>query len=199
MIATNAGPEVFDKDLVPGFRAENELEWAVATDPDVHRGWSYPMQGAVHPERLVGVHVAAILRSIGPADELRSALRFIALVHDSVKWAVRDDLPWSPDNDHAALARRVAARHTDDRRLLVTIELHDEAQWIFRHRRNEPEALNDLLARLPDVELYVRFVELDATIGGEDPKFLVWLRDELAAETRDPAADEDAALLVEAG
>jgi hypothetical protein len=177
-IATHTGPKTFDKDLVPGFRAENELEWAVATDPDVQRGWS-----------LVGAHVAAILRSIGPAEELRSALRFVALVHDSVKWAVRDDLPWSPDNDHAALARRVAGRHTDDRRLLETIELHDEARWIFRHNPTDPSALDRLLARLPDVGLYVRFVELDATTGGKDPAFLAWLRKELALRSRLPRGE----------
>jgi hypothetical protein len=104
-------PEIFDKDLVPGFRAENELEWAVACDPDVQRGWAFPVDGAGHPERLVGAHVAAVLRNIGH-DDMRSALRFVTLVHDSMKWAVRRDLPWSPDNDHAALARRVAERYT---------------------------------------------------------------------------------------
>jgi hypothetical protein len=175
-IPADAGPRMFDQDLVPGFRAESELEWAVATDPDIQRGWA-----------LVGAHVAAILRKIAPGEELRPALRFIALVHDSLKWAVRGDLPRSPENDHAALASRVAGRHTGDRRLLLTIELHDEAHRIFRRRRTEPDALDGLLARLPDIGLFVRFVELDITTGGEDPAFLVWLRDELAVR-----ADEEA-------
>jgi hypothetical protein len=179
-IAAGGGPETFDQGLVPGFRAENELEWAVATDPEIQRGWAFPVKAAGHPEPPVGAHVAAILRKIGPGEELRSALRFVALVHDSLKWAVRGDLPWSPDNDHAALARRVAGRHTSDRTLLLTIELHDEAYWIFRYERTEPDALDGLLARLPDVALYVRFVELDAAAGGKDPTFLVWLRNELA-------------------
>jgi hypothetical protein len=163
------GPRTFDQDLVPGFRAESELEWAVATDPDIQRGWA-----------LVGAHVAAILSRIAPGDELRSALRFVALVHDSLKWAVRGDLPRSSDNDHAALASRVAGRHTGDRRLLLTIELHDEAYRIFRRRRTEPDALGGLLAQLPDIGLYVRFVELDISTRREDPAFLVWLREQLA-------------------
>jgi hypothetical protein len=32
---------------------------------------------------------------------------------------------------------------------------------------------------LPDVGLYVRFAELDATNEGKDPSFLVWLRNEV--------------------
>jgi hypothetical protein len=83
-----------------------------------------------------------------------------------------------PDNDHAMLARRAAERHTGDPTLLETIELHDEAYWIFTEKRSDAAALEGLLARLPDVELYVRFVELDATNEGKDPTFLLWLRNE---------------------
>jgi hypothetical protein len=172
---------------IPGFAARNRLERAVASDPDIRRGLSFPVEGAGHPERLVGAHVATILRNIRSDDELALPLRFIALVHDSMKWAVRRDLSWSPDNDHAVLARRVAQRHTSDPRLLRTIELHDEAYWLFTSKRADPRALDGLLARLPDVELYVRFVELDATTEGKDPTFLVWLRNELGLRGLLPA------------
>jgi hypothetical protein len=170
------------EDLGPGFSAENELEESVAADPDIQRGWAFPVHGTGHPEGVVGAHVAAILRNISPEDELRSPLRFIALVHDSMKWAVRRDLPWSPDNDHAMLARRAAERHTDDPTLLLTIELHDEAYWIFTSEDSKAEALDRLLARLPDAGLYVRFAELDATNEGKDPSFLVWLRNEVGVQ-----------------
>ena len=186
-ITTNDGHEVLQEGLVPGFAARNGLERAVASDPDIRRGWTFPVQGTGHPERLVGAHVAAILRNIRSDDELGLPLRFIALVHDSMKWAVRRDLSWSPDNDHAVLARRVAERHTGDPRLLRTIELHDEAYWLFTSKRTAPDALDALLARLPDVELYVRFVELDATTEGKDPTFLVWLRNELGLRGLLPA------------
>jgi hypothetical protein len=165
--------------LVPGFGAANEVEWAIMCDPDIRRGLAFAVENSGHPERLVGVHAAAILRNIGPDDELAPALRVIALVHDSMKWAVRRDVEWSPDNDHAVLARRVAERHVSDPRLLRTIELHDEAYWIFRNSPSESEPLDALLARLPDTELYLRFVELDSTTEGKEPTFLVWLRNEL--------------------
>ena len=164
---------------MPGFGARNGLERAVASDPDIRRGWAFAVKEAGHPARLVGAHVGAILRNIRSDDELCLPLRFIALVHDSMKWAVRRDLSWSPDNDHAVLARRVAERHTRAPRLLRTIELHDEAYWLFTSKRADPRALDGLLARLPDVELYVRFVEIDATTEGKEPTFLVWLRNEL--------------------
>jgi hypothetical protein len=165
-------------ELVPGFAPENDLESTLSSDADIQRGWAYVVGGTGHPERNVGAHVAAILRNISPDDELRSPLRFIALVHDSMKWAVDRDRPWSPDNDHAVLARRAAERHTDDPTLLETIELHDEAYWIFTEKRTDAAAIEGLLERLPDVNLYVRFVELDATNEGKDPTFLLWLRNE---------------------
>jgi hypothetical protein len=171
-------------ELVPGFSAEDDLERAVVSDPEIRRGWAFPVQGTGHPERIVGAHVAAILRNIGADDELRSPLRFVALVHDSMKWAVRRELRWSPDNDHAVLARRVAERHTSDLRLLQTIELHDEAYWVFKSKPYEPDALDGLMSRLLDPELYVRFVELDATTEGKDPMFLLWLRSELGLRAR---------------
>jgi hypothetical protein len=190
-ITTKDGHEVLDEGLVPGFGPQNEVEWAVACDPDIRRGWAFAVEGTGHPERLVGVHVATILRNIGPDDEAGPALRFVALVHDSMKWAVRRDVPWSPDNDHAALARRVAERHTSDPRLLQTTELHDEAYWIFRNSPSEPEALDALLARLPDTELYLRFVELDSTTEGKEPTFLVWLRNELGVRGLLPGGRPD--------
>jgi hypothetical protein len=205
-ITTKDGHEALHEGLVPGFSAQNEVEWAIACDPDIRRGWAFAVEGAGHPEHLVGAHVAAILRNIGPDDELVSALRFLALVHDSMKWAVRRDMPWSPDNDHAVLARRVAERHTSDPRLLQTTELHDEAYWIFRNSPTDSEPLDALLARLPDTELYLRFVELDSTTEGKEPTFLVWLRNELGLrgllppgrpDTPDPAGGGQTIFLIE--
>ena len=85
------------------------------------------------------------------------------------------------------LASRVAARRTDDRNLLLTIELHDEAYWIFKSKRTEQAAVDGLVARLPDLQLYVRFVELDATNEGKDPTFLPWLRNEVGLRGSLPA------------
>jgi hypothetical protein len=52
--------------------------------------WGRPRRG--HPEGSVGAHVADLLATIerwGEAGERRAELRFIALVHDSLKFSGR--------------------------------------------------------------------------------------------------------------
>jgi len=154
---------------------ENDLEQAVLAAPEIQRGlaWGAPRWG--HPEGSVGEHVAHLLGRIHGDERCRSELRLIAIVHDSFKAAVRKDEPWTADNDHAVLARRFAERFTDDARLLTTIELHDEPYWVWRHDCN----LDPVLARVPDMELFARFVEIDASTEGKDLSFLWWFRREL--------------------
>jgi hypothetical protein len=180
------------EELVPGFEPESDLERTLVGEAELLRGlaWGRPRFG--HPEARVGLHVAAILGRIGDYPKLRSDLRFIALVHDSFKHAVRPAEPWSRDNDHAMLARRFAERFTEDERVLCAIELHDELFWIWHNGSDEIEPV---LNRVPDVELYFRFVELDATTEGKDPSLLWWIRHALAQSGRwmpPPLVPEDA-------
>jgi hypothetical protein len=155
---------------------ESDLERRVLAEPEIQAGlaWGAPRPG--HPEGTVARHVAAMLRLIAPDDPLRGDLRFLALVHDTFKRKVRHDRPWSPDNDHAVLARRFAEGLVDDERLLRALELHDEPYWQWRHERAPESALAPVLERIPDVELFARFVELDASTEGKDLTFLWWFR-----------------------
>jgi hypothetical protein len=134
----------------------------------------------------VSEHVAAMLAAISSDDPLRRDLRLLALMHDSFKAEVRSDRPWSRENDHAILARRFAEQYTSDERLLATLELHDEPYWIWRTADAPEKALRPLLNRLPDPELFARFVELDAANEGKDLTFLWWFRRELAIDGRLP-------------
>jgi hypothetical protein len=172
--------------MVASITPETELERALLADPQLRAGldWGTPRSG--HPEGVVADHVAAILAAIGPNDPLRSDLRFLALAHDSFKAEVRPREPWSPDNDHATLARRFAERYTSDERLLTTLELHDEPYWVWRHADAPEQALRLIVERLPDVGLFARFVELDAANEGKDLTFLWWFRRELAIAGRLP-------------
>jgi hypothetical protein len=166
--------------MEPTITAETDLERALLADPRLRAGlaWGAPRDG--HPEGTVAEHVAAMLARIPSDDRLREDLRFLALVHDSFKREVRPDERWSPGNDHATLARRFAEAHTSDERLLTTLELHDEPYWIWRNADAPKEALQPLLRRLPDRELFARFVELDGATEGKDLTFLWWFRRELA-------------------
>jgi hypothetical protein len=147
--------------------------------------WGEPRSG--HPEGNVGAHVRQLLETIdewGEAEPRRSELRFMAIVHDALKYRVRRWLPKVSENHHAMRARRVAERYTSDERLLAAIELHDRPYAIWRRTRRdsvrERRALGELARRIPDVGLFVRFVELDGSSEGKNPEPIAWLRSELS-------------------
>jgi hypothetical protein len=176
VVLVNAHPV----DMTCMIAPETELERELLDNPRLRAGldWGHPRSG--HPEGRVAGHVATMLAAIPNDDELRPDLRFIALIHDSFKAEVRPDEPWSPDNDHAVLARRFAERYTADERLLTTLELHDEPYWIWHTAATADPSLQPLLERVTDSELFARFIELDAATEGKDLTFLWWFRRELA-------------------
>jgi hypothetical protein len=172
---------------VPGFEPETELERAVAGDPVLQEGlaWGQPRRG--HPEGSVGAHVADLLGTIerwGERGRRREELRFLALVHDALKYEVQNWRPHTGANHHAARARRFAERYTPDERLLATIEHHDRPYNIWRKARRrglpDPHAVDAMLDRIPDVDLFLRFVELDGSTEGKNREPIRWLKDELA-------------------
>jgi hypothetical protein len=172
--------------IVPGFSPENELERSVAADEELVAGLLWGKPRKAHPEGPVGAHVADLLSTLeewGEPDPRRSDLRFIALVHDGQKNKVRNWLPTKGRNHHAMRARRLAERYTDDERLLATIELHDKpySLWKKMRRRGKPDeqAFERMLARVPDPELFLRFVELDGSCEGKDSEPIRWLREQL--------------------
>jgi hypothetical protein len=171
---------------VPGFRPENELEERAARDRELVEGlaWGKPREG--HPEGTIGRHVADLLRTLESWEEAeprRSDLRFIALLHDSQKNKVKNWRPRTGANHHAARARRLAERYTDDERLLAAIEHHDRPYAIWRRmkrtRRDQTGQLDEMLGRVPDPPLFLRFVELDGSTEGKNPEPIRWFREEL--------------------
>src|ERR687884_699980 len=155
---------------VPGFTPETELERAVSADPVLQEGlaWGKPRRG--HPEGTVGAHVADLLQTIerwGETGSRREDLRFLALVHDSLKYEVQHWRPKTGENHHAMRARRFAERYTDDERLRATIELHDRPYAIWkkmkRKGRLDEDALEEVFERVPDHELFLRFIEVDGS------------------------------------
>ena len=178
--------EALGAGLVAGFTPETDLERAVAEDPELRLGLAWGKPRSAHPEGSVGTHVADLLQAIekrGETGARRSELRFLALVHDSLKFRVRNWLPKTGENHHAMRARRLAQRYTDDERLLATIELHDRPYglWRKRHRtgRADDSAFDAMLERIPDVGLFLSFVDLDGSTEGKKAEPLEWLRDEV--------------------
>jgi hypothetical protein len=174
-------------ELVHGFTPETDLERRIAEDPVIVRGLAWGEPRAGHPEGPVGRHVADLLTAIdewGVREPRRGELRFVALLHDSLKYRVRDWLPHSGPNHHAARARRVAEAYVEDERLLATIELHDRPYGLWRRMRRTGElderGFRAMVARVPDRDLFLRFVELDGSTEGKRPEPIAWFRDELA-------------------
>jgi hypothetical protein len=172
-------------DLIPGFRPESDLEREVSRDPVLIAGlaWGKPRSG--HPEGSVAVHVGDLLETIdrrGETGSQRADLRFVALVHDALKYRVATWRPKTGENHHAVRARRFAERYTDDERLLATIELHDRPYnvWRNRRRRADERAVGRIVDRVPDLGLFVRFLELDGSTEGKHPEPIRWFKGELA-------------------
>jgi hypothetical protein len=173
-------------ELIPGFAPENDREVALARDPVLLEGlaWGEPRSG--HPEGPVAVHVGDLLRQIdewGEQGQRREELRFLALVHDALKNRVREWLPKRGENHHAMRARRFAEAYTSDERLLAVLELHDRPYALWRRRRRtgrlDERAFRAMVERIPDVPLFLRFVELDGSTEGKKPEPVGWFREEL--------------------
>jgi hypothetical protein len=130
--------------------------------------------------------VADLLDTIERWDETanrRAELPFLALVHDPLKFRVRDWLPKTGENHHAMRARRLAERSTGNERLLATIELHDRPYSLWRRTtrdgRVDESAFDRMLERIPDHGLFTRFVELDGSTEGKQPEPVDRFKDEL--------------------
>lgn len=165
---------------------ENATESRLAEDETLRAGWAWGRPRRGHPEGRVGNHVGDLLRTIdawGETGERRTELRVLALVHDALKAEVDHSRSRTGENHHAMRARRLAERYVDDERLLATIELHDGPYAIWKRvRRGETDgeiALGRLVARIPDLDLFIRFVDLDGSTEGKDPAPIEWLKREL--------------------
>ena len=174
------------RELIPGFEPETDLERRVISEPELLEGLAWGEPRAGHPEGAVGTHVSHLLETLdqsGVSGEERELLRFMALVHDSFKYQVRERLPRVGENHHAMRARRFAEGFTDDERLLAAIEFHDRpyALWRKLKRRGklDERALRRMLRRIPDPELFLRFVELDGSTEGKRPEPIEWFREQL--------------------
>jgi hypothetical protein len=174
------------QELVPGFRPETDLGERVTRDPELLQGLACGKPRTGHPQGTAGAHVADLLETVerwGETGQRRSELRFLALVHDALKFRVRGWLPKTGANHHAMRARRLAERYTGDERLLATIELHDRPYALWRRigpdGRVDERAFDRMLECLPDLELFLRFVELDGSTEGKDPEPVGWLKEQI--------------------
>lgn len=191
------------RELIPGFEPEDDLERRVTAEPELLEGLEWGQPRAGHPEGAVGTHVSHLLETLdraGETGERRQLLRFMALVHDSFKYQVRERLPRVGENHHAMRARRFAEGFTDDERVLAAIEFHDRPYSLWRklQRRGklDERGFGRMIKRIEDPELFLRFIELDGSTEGKRPEPIEWFREELIKRglvepDRDRAAASD--------
>ena len=173
-------------ELVPGFQPETLLEITLSHQPELLEGLAWGKPRPAHPEGAVGLHVADLLEQIDARREPRASrarLRLIALVHDSFKYRVLNWLPHTGENHHAMRARRFMERFTADERILTTIELHDRPYHVWKRLKrtgthDEPR-FEHMLARIPDHELFLTFVEIDGASEAKNQEPIRWFRDQL--------------------
>jgi hypothetical protein len=172
--------------LLPDFVPETDLEARVVQSPELIQGlaWGEPREG--HPEGSIAAHVEDLLETLEEWDEppeRRVPLRFITLVHDSFKGAVNERLPKVGRNHHADRARRFAEDYTDDQAILWAIQHHDRPYALWRKMRRkgklDERGFQKMLDDIPDLPLFVRFVELDGSTEGKNREPIRWLRAEL--------------------
>ncbi len=172
---------------MPGFEPENELEQGLGADPTLRAGWAWGKPRSGHPEGTVGAHVSELLDAIdrmGATGKRREELRLLALLHDALKFEVDHSRPRTGENHHAMRARRFAQRYLDDERLLASLELHDRPYGIWRKLqrtgRVDSDRFEEMLERIPDLALFLCFVELDSSTEGKRPDPLQWFKSELS-------------------
>jgi hypothetical protein len=184
--ARHNAPVQSAEELIPGFHPETELERRVTEDPELLRGLAWGKPRKAHPEGSIANHVHDLLERLereGVTGEQRELLRLLVLVHDSFKNEVQEWRPRVGENHHAMRARRFAERYTDDERLLTTLELHDRPYGIWRKwkrtGRLDRKRLEEMLRRIPDYDLFLRFIELDGSTEGKRPEPIEWFKQEL--------------------
>ncbi len=167
------------------FTLETDLERRIAADPEWQRGvvWGKPRTG--HLEGPIMYHIADLLANIDrqcPDLEERSALRLIALVHDTFKYEVDERRPKIGTNHHGYLARIFASRYISDPLLLDIIELHDEAYhcWRLGHYKGKWQHAEDRLNHLVEkmgaaFPLYIRFFYVDSDTDSKNPEPMAWI------------------------
>lgn len=120
------------------------METEIVSNADFITGALYEKLRKGHPEGQVIYHIKEVLENIDKwykDDGDYEDLRIIALLYDTFKHKVNQNLPKSGENHHGPIARRFAERtrlafHQD---VLQVIEKHDDAYnaWSAGGRRGD--------------------------------------------------------------
>ena len=166
--------------------AINELERRILADPKVQMGlrWGEPRSG--HPEGRVENHVEFLLESIDRLEEstvTKDKLRILAILHDTFKFEVDITKSQVGENHHGMKARLFAENYIQDQEILKILELHDRYHSLWRKSEKKGRFLEiefkELVTQIRDMELYLKFMQLDSSTPGKAPKSSKWFEAKL--------------------
>jgi hypothetical protein len=167
-------------------KPENGIETAIVSDANFITGAMYGKPRKGHPEGQVIYHIEEVLGNIDKfygEDSDRDDLRVIAILHDTFKHKVNQNLPKSGENHHGTIARRFAEKFPIHQDVLTVIQLHDDAYnaWSAGGRHGdwykaEKRAANLINALQIEncLELYVKFYKCDNATGDKSQDNYDW-------------------------
>lgn len=170
-------------------KPENGIETAICDDDNFIIGVNYGKSRPGHPEGAVIYHIEEVLGNIDKFyndDEDRTNLRLIAIVHDTFKNKVNQNLPKQGDNHHGSIAEKFAEKFCHDTAVLTVIKLHDDAynawsaggrhgDWYKAKRR--AEMLIKTLEMGDCLDLYMKFYRCDNATGDKSQDNYEWFND----------------------
>lgn len=178
------------KDLIRNIiKPENGIETAIVNDAAFIEGCSYGKSRKGHPEGQVIYHIEEVLANIDRYycnDEDRSDLRLIAILHDTFKHKVNQNLPKTGENHHGMIARKFAEKFFRKYKVLCIIQKHDDAynawqkggrygDW-YQAERKANNLIQGLLIE-GCLDLYVKFYRCDNNTGDKLQDCFEWFND----------------------
>jgi len=165
---------------------KNGIETAIVSDAEFIRGAMYGKPRNGHPEGQVIYHIEEVLGNIEKFyadDEDYDELRQIAILHDTFKHKVNQNIPKSGENHHGMIARRFAEKFPIHQDVLTVIQYHDDAYnaWSAGGRHNDwykaKKRATNLISALQIencLDLYVKFYKCDNLTGNKSQDNYDW-------------------------
>jgi hypothetical protein len=156
-------------------KPKTKLEKHILSNIEIQQGFEYGQRRKGHPEGAVKNHIIELLEKVEKIrnEETEKAickLRFMILMHDSLKHKVDRSKPKIGENNHGMLARRFAEKLISDEVMLSLIELHDLPYYTWQGRVSD-ESFKQKIKRIqPELELFIQFIILDTSTGDKNPQ-----------------------------
>jgi hypothetical protein len=157
-------------------------------DPDYLRGLDFGSPRTGHPEGSIRAHIAELERNLATvvasrarlgsplSEESIARLKLLIHAHDILKVDSVEGLPIDDPRSHASLAAALVRRLGADEALCAMVQGHDVPYAIWRKgdEARGQKRLEDLLARIPNLEEFALFQLIDNITAGKDGRPAEW-------------------------